>query len=338
LGATPILWANGSVPHHWIEKNGAIVHGSIQPETKAALSVLADWYKKGIIPRDYATMKNGDEVRDAYVNTNGCGIIFSAWWQPWPNWNGHGEASVWNDGFYEWIPVLAPLDKNGKYSAVEDIYRPGGQVVNARCKSPEAVVKAMNVIAENMQYYAWKGDQKATDILAPMYASSDGRTCAPFVGGIAPPLNRIDAYFDILNYIETGVVSDTFAANNEVQGAYRYAKDGGLKSWYAIKNGPTAATDDQKTDAMQRYVGQYGYVLAGEQLADSDSINFVYPAFKGSTEGIIEYGAILKDLMDTTFKQIITGQKSIDAFDTYVSQWKKLGGDFITKEINAAKK
>ena len=36
------------------------------------------------------------------------------------------------------------------------------------------------------------------------------------------------------------------------------------------------------------------------------------------------------------FLKIITGEQSADAFDNFVSSWKKTGGDIITKEVNEA--
>ncbi|MNC55124.1 hypothetical protein D3C75_1046370 [compost metagenome] len=34
------------------------------------------------------------------------------------------------------------------------------------------------------------------------------------------------------------------------------------------------------------------------------------------------------------FLKIITGEQSPDAFDSFVSSWKKTGGDTITDEVN----
>lgn len=41
----------------------------------------------------------------------------------------------------------------------------------------------------------------------------------------------------------------------------------------------------------------------------------------------------LKDLLDL-FDEMINGQSSMDEFDRYVNEWKALGGDQITKEVN----
>jgi putative aldouronate transport system substrate-binding protein len=36
-----------------------------------------------------------------------------------------------------------------------------------------------------------------------------------------------------------------------------------------------------------------------------------------------------------TFQKIITGEQPIDYFDTFVKEWKRLGGDAVTNEVNA---
>ena len=335
FGAIPIFNSLGSYPNAWIDKGGSIVNGAIQPETKTALAVLADWYEKGIIPKDFATLANGDEIRDAYVSTNGCGIFSSAWWQPWPNWDGHGEGSVNRDPGFAWTPVLGPVNAGGNFSALEDIFRPGGQVVNIRCRHPEAVILAMNVMAEYDGYRV--PNERADEILAPMRAQSDGRTCSPFVGGIAPPRDRLDTFDAIEAYLVTGATDTTASDYWAVKGAFDFINDNGVDFFYNA-GGVAGTSDAQKEEAMNRYVGYWGFYIAGGLLGAEGALDLVYPAFKGVTESDSEYGGILKDLTETVFHQIVTGVRPVDYFDTFVAQWKRSGGDIITKEINAAMK
>ncbi len=44
--------------------------------------------------------------------------------------------------------------------------------------------------------------------------------------------------------------------------------------------------------------------------------------------------ATLETQEDEFFLQVLTGDVSIDEFDSFVSQWKALGGDTITGEMN----
>ncbi|HEY4431065.1 MAG TPA: hypothetical protein VGN87_08495 [Paenibacillus sp.] len=42
----------------------------------------------------------------------------------------------------------------------------------------------------------------------------------------------------------------------------------------------------------------------------------------------------MKKLVLQTYSKIIYGQSPIEEFDTMVANWKKSGGDEITKEVN----
>ena len=54
------------------------------------------------------------------------------------------------------------------------------------------------------------------------------------------------------------------------------------------------------------------------------------------SDGVIFFGDNLSlgTLCASTFTSIITGQKPVSAFDDFVTNWKKLGGDKITAEVN----
>jgi putative aldouronate transport system substrate-binding protein len=52
------------------------------------------------------------------------------------------------------------------------------------------------------------------------------------------------------------------------------------------------------------------------------------------TATMAERNEQLKKLRNETFVKIVTGNLGLDAFDKYVADWKKQGGDIITKEVN----
>lgn len=63
---------------------------------------------------------------------------------------------------------------------------------------------------------------------------------------------------------------------------------------------------------------------------------FIANAYTGAdTDSMTMYNATLDQLRLEMFTKIITGEDELDAFDTYVEQWKALGGDMITAEVNA---
>jgi putative aldouronate transport system substrate-binding protein len=62
---------------------------------------------------------------------------------------------------------------------------------------------------------------------------------------------------------------------------------------------------------------------------------FLMNAYIGAnTDSMTMYKATLDQLRLETYTKIITGEEPIDAFDAYVDQWKSLGGDQITAEVN----
>lgn len=53
-----------------------------------------------------------------------------------------------------------------------------------------------------------------------------------------------------------------------------------------------------------------------------------------ATPRMAEVGATLEQLELETFIKIIMGAASIDEFDKFAENWKKLGGDEVTAEVN----
>lgn len=63
-----IFGAYGVLPFDWMEKDGKIVYGGIQPETKEVLSLLADWYKEGIIDPEFITDATNKSISTKFKN------------------------------------------------------------------------------------------------------------------------------------------------------------------------------------------------------------------------------------------------------------------------------
>ena len=54
----------------------------------------------------------------------------------------------------------------------------------------------------------------------------------------------------------------------------------------------------------------------------------------GATPTMIEQGETLEDYLTNSMDSIIIGEYPIDEFDKIVEEWRKRGGDQITKEVN----
>ncbi len=59
------------------------------------------------------------------------------------------------------------------------------------------------------------------------------------------------------------------------------------------------------------------------------------PAFAGITDTMVKKMTPMNDLEKDVFTRIIMNKAPISEFDSFVNQWKSMGGDDITKEVNA---
>lgn len=69
-----IFSAYGSLPNYWMEKSGKIVNGSIQPEMKAALTMLNKMYTEGIIDPEFVTDDSPRWQQKVKSATYGAGV------------------------------------------------------------------------------------------------------------------------------------------------------------------------------------------------------------------------------------------------------------------------
>ncbi|MET3941553.1 hypothetical protein ABIC22_004365 [Paenibacillus sp. PvP094] len=73
-------------------------------------------------------------------------------------------------------------------------------------------------------------------------------------------------------------------------------------------------------------------LLVGSSSLQQD-YNKVYSLLYSQTRTMESRWSNLKKLEDETFLKIIMGAAPLDTFDTFVSDWKKQGGDKITEEV-----
>lgn len=158
-GFAPILYALNSQPHHFvITDDDKIKHGSVLPQTKEALKVLADAYADNIIDPTMLTL------------------------------NEFGELLVQGKfgSCYYWITSFNPGDTNmrsfkannqdGEYIYIEPIKGPDGFssdepedlggwchiAITKAAKDPEAVFKVLDQIASPEIFKLWKFGEEGT--------------------------------------------------------------------------------------------------------------------------------------------------------------------------------
>lgn len=306
-GFDTVFSAYHAFPKNWVkDKDGNVVYGSITPEAKTALAKVAEWYKKGLIEKDFALHKDGGEV----VASNKVGMYFGAWWTPWyPQ-----PDSIKNDPKAEWIAAAAPLDSKGQFTTHMEAVASQFLVVRKGYAYPEAPVKLLNMFTRFER--GMDPNTKQTQLLKE-YATKQQINIHDFF-----PFNMILDYGDaverkyaILNEVVSGKLKKEDMKDDEMRQNFDFV----------LKEQAEPKTDFAAFSVSNAYL-QGGKVL-------SQPYNKVYSLFYGQTDSMKFKWTTLDKLENETYLQIVMGKKDISAFDSFVTQWKKLGGDEITKEV-----
>lgn len=303
-------WMNmvGAYKEIWMkDTSGNLVYSSIQPEMKAALQKLAELYSKGIIDREFGVKDGGKIAQD--VASEKVGIEIGAFWNPgWP----FTDLKKKNADS-EWTPY--PLLSNNSNPALTQINVGIDQfyVVNKKCKNPEAIVKMFNLSLENM--YGSNIDAWNKVALSDKY--KDLPTYKYPVISIEPPTYNRDMFDEIQEYIETKDESKVKLATGDLTAGKKYLETKDADSYSSWKI---------------RWDKNGGMAVIKKQIVDD---NAKYNEFFGIPGPVsVEKNATLSKLEDEAFTKIIMNTVSIDEFDKFVEQWKKVGGDDLSKEVN----
>ncbi|OME95343.1 ABC transporter substrate-binding protein [Paenibacillus lautus] len=292
----------------WMEDgNGGLMNSDIQPEMKQALAALQDMFKKGLIDPEFAvkdTEKAAELIYDGSI-----GMVFGASWTP-----AQLAQGAVKDGkvVQEWgvFPIPSIDNKptlNQIGLGVDEYY-----VISKKAKHPEGVIGLLNqwIVVDNHP----TEEQK-------VYGYGKDR------------VEKGNNYW-LLNPLRVGKQFDN---NGEI-----------LPKAIENKDESILETADQKTRyarAMQYVEGDtsmwWEYVISGPNGAFSHvpeiqkNKQYLQNKFYGApTPTMADRQEILTKKRDEIFIKIIMNQVSVDEFDTFVEEWKKLGGDEITKEVN----
>ncbi len=295
----------GAYPNIWVEKDGNLVYGSVQPECKDALATLADLYARKIIDPEF-NVKDGGAEAEIAVSGRG-GMFFGPQWVPlYPLQTNkdNDENAVWTG--------YAPVALAGKKIVAQNaVSTTSWWVVNKNAKHPEALVKMFNLFLElcwgetgdNGVYYA-PMDCEGIWKLSPLHPSQ--------------PLKNLNAFLALEEERANGTPVAGEAASIKLK----------IDSYFS------GSAEGHALWGWERIYGTEGVYGRMKELVDNGSL--MVNAFSGaSTPTMIERQSALDDLQNETFTKIIIGEASLDAFDEWVENYNKLGGAQITEEVNA---
>ncbi|MFC7055452.1 extracellular solute-binding protein [Enterococcus alcedinis] len=304
----PIFYANQSYPRQWIEKDGETVYGTIQPETKETLEELSQLYKDGVIDKQFAVRKTED--LSALVSSGKLGMLFYPWWAPY----GDIQQAIANDPEADWIPISAPEDEEGNINVTQNDPIGGVIVVRKDFSNPEAIVKSMN-LSQDFIYQLTPEAKEFTQQEIP-----DMKTRWDHI------LVQVPAQLDF-NDITTRIYTALTEAIDDGS-----SEDLRLDLLPVYNNYEILQKDGPKSDLTAW--GDVKARLDGEKASFDERIKKIDVNFFDTTPTMDTAWTNLVKLEDEMFVRIITGEEPIEYFDEFVSQWNKIGGETITKEVN----
>ncbi|MCQ6558400.1 extracellular solute-binding protein [Paenibacillus mendelii] len=296
-------------PRQWIkDSSGKLVFGSVQPEMKQALAKLQELYKKGQIDREFG-VKDGGKAAE-FAAAGRVGLHFGTMSNPlWPL-----VDNKKNDKNAQWqsYPIVSVDDKPAQPRvglAVGTYY-----AVLKETKNPEALLKVINLFVET----GW-GETTTPENYAEHFTKGgyERHKYIPFQTW--PARKNLDIHLHVSEAIKSGDKSKLNPEETDNLSqieAFLSGKEGTELGW-----------------GYERIFGIDGSFKTINQYVNDNSI--LMSEFYGApTQTMVEKDATLQKMELEVFSKIIMGD-SIDNFDKFVTDWKKLGGDKITEEVNA---
>ncbi|GHU21090.1 lipoprotein LipO [Spirochaetia bacterium] len=306
------LLAAFGIPNHAYDvyypgKDGKLTFSYIQPEVKEALQVLQDMYKEGLIDPEFITTDMTKVQQD--IARGRFGMAYGPQWGTWSPWNyAYNAENNWAVTHAYPIPTKAGYTPKYGYNS----NKAAGEIVviNSRVKNPEAVVKLVN------HYMAFNNDfQNDADRLAyndqEQYRFDPAWVAEPQEVRVQPIL------YDALTRSDPSGLAPV------------------IKDWYNKILAFNANPIGHDPDTYGRW-GQYDTSMAMTIIMNQykPSGNMVESSLGAEQpQSLIDFDASLQKITDQVFTEIITGQRPVSYFDTYVQDWLKAGGQKILDDL-----
>ena len=301
-------------PGVWLEKNGAPVYGSTQPEVKNALSTLRRWYAEGILDREFAV--RDESARQSLIGKGQCGMYFGVWWPS----NGVADA-VELDENADWIAVSAPLDGEGRLKSPQNDPLQEIVVVSKNCAHPEAVIKALNA-----GYDVLRCNTSSTN----PYAEEAAEAYNYFFETSPQAWGAMTVDIEV-NYSDVvGRVAKDLNAAVEAQDPSLLTVAGYEASYEYI------LYDVLHPKENRVYYHERLARIVGAAAASDGTLKLVPTCFYGTTRTMSTLWSSLKKMENDAMLKIVMGEEPVDSYDKFVEKWKSAGGNQITAEVKQA--
>lgn len=303
---TDIIFANfNSYPKQWIkDKDGNIVYGSVEPESKNALVHMNELYKKGILDRQFL-LRGQNNIRELIINGQ-CGSFFGLWWAP----NNPLTDSKKLNKNADWQPYMISTNADGSTSFATQNPSYKYVVVRKGFKNPEIVMKISSVLFD----YLRCTDESLNEL---------GQYYTENVDPTARPLGINVDYQDALKRSYENI---TATLNGKIE---PYSLQLLEHSYFEQCK---KYLDDPSGASAEDWAAYTSRITASSLLYNAD-IKKIKGAFYLQTETMSKIWWKLEELETQAYLKIITGEEPIEYFDEFVDEWYSEGGSKIIEEV-----
>jgi len=302
-----------SYPLLWVEKNGKLEWGGIQPEVKDALSFLKRLYDAGALNKEFSSIDNAKGVED--IANSKVGTLFADFWSGAYYINQQVSLTGETDN---WVAFDINNSKGTPTKHASPVKPEGYYVVRKGYEHPEVLIKFLNMHVQ--EFYI-----NCTDKDRYLYLVQDENNKNPKWNlSVCQPgrsYNNILNYRNMRAYLETGDEAywnkiSLFGKTNQ-ETAKKFEETGDLKSWQNWFNS-----------------GYNPGAASGITSVNIENGNYQSDAFYGfMTPTMKDSWGLMQSRQQEAFQNIVNGGDLAD-FDAFVAEWKALGGDTITDEVN----
>lgn len=298
----PIFDSYHAYPGKWHKDgNEEMVYGSVTGEMKAALKRLRQAYRDGILDQSFM-LRNAQNLPEL-LQSGQCGAFFGWWWAP------NNPLSAIYEKEADWQPYLFP-DKDGKIETSLSYGRHYSVVARKDFAHPEIIPKILSALFDHARYDGKAGAEGVGEYLG----TNVDPTVTPFVINLdysSAIFRTTDSIKRVLDgngrFADMTVLEQGYY--NSCQGFLKAGKEPQAWQWAAYTSRITAVGKLAQADIT--YVNE-GYTQEYSQLVSEE----------------------LRRLEEEAFITIITGEKPLSYFDTFVKEWYRLGGEALTEEAN----
>lgn len=305
-GLNSVFAAFGAYPRKWIAggDDGLPVYGSVQPEAKEALGLLAQWYRSGVLDEQFMLRQDAQDL----VAENKAGIFFGPWWAPYYPLS----KAISQDTKAEWRVYAVPLDKAGRFNVSESPVTDRYLVVRKGYAHPEAALKLLNVFTRLER----NQDPAGSSLLAVTeQLDTQLRNYYPFDLLLDYP----DAVAQRHDRLAKALAGELDPAELD-QETKRLYDDSLTERESPLKN--LDAWSGSTAYQLWGSVGRTETAKIGTYFADPP------PALSADWTKLLA-------LETETYAKIITGELPLSAFDDFVQRWHAEGGDRMTETVRA---